>query len=53
MSKRLRAWRLSRARVARAEKPAAPADPIQKFAEEAHDLDTVRKSVEDAATVSI
>jgi hypothetical protein len=52
MAKRLREWRLSRARAARAEKPAAPADPIEKFAKETHDLDAVRKSVEDAAAVS-
>jgi uncharacterized protein YjbI with pentapeptide repeats len=69
MSKRLREWRLSRARAARAEKPAAPdppatapdpatappaADPelSEKFAKKAHDLDAVRKSVEDAASVS-
>src|SRR5580704_3213897 len=52
MSRRLREWRLSRARAARAEKPAAPADPVEKFAKEAHDLDAVRKSVEDAAAVS-
>src|ERR1700736_5686053 len=50
MSKRLREWRLSRARAARAEK--APPDPAEKFAEKAHDLDAVRKSVEDAAAVS-
>jgi uncharacterized protein YjbI with pentapeptide repeats len=52
MSKRLREWRLSRARAARAEKPAAPADPGETFAKEAHDLDAVRKTVEDAAAVS-
>ncbi len=52
MSKRLREWRLSRARAARAEKPAAPADPIEQFAKKAHDLDAVRKSVEDAAALS-
>jgi hypothetical protein len=51
MSKRLREWRLSRAR-ARAEKPAAPPDPIEQFAKEAHDLDALRKTVEDAAAVS-
>jgi hypothetical protein len=50
MSKRLREWRLSRARVAREDKPAA--SPAEKFAEKAHDLDAVRKSVEDAAVVS-
>jgi hypothetical protein len=42
--------RISRAR-ARAEKSADP-DPAEKFADEAHDLDAVRKTVEDAATVS-
>jgi hypothetical protein len=52
MSKRLRDWRLSRARAARAEKPAAPADRTEQFAKETHDLDAVRKSVEDAAAVS-
>jgi hypothetical protein len=52
MSKRLREWRLSRARAARAEMPAAPPDPIEQFAEEAHDLDALRKTVEDAAAVS-
>jgi hypothetical protein len=39
------------------ENPAAPdpiadPDPIEKFAKQAHDLDAVRKSVEDAAAVS-
>jgi hypothetical protein len=60
MSKRLREWRLSRARAARAERRAAPdpqaaaPDPatapaasapelIEKFAKEAHDLDTLKK----------
>jgi hypothetical protein len=64
MSKRLREWRLSRARAVRAKKPAAelPAaplvavapdpDPAEKLAEQAHDFDAVRKSVEDAASVS-
>jgi uncharacterized protein YjbI with pentapeptide repeats len=52
MSKRLREWRLSRARAARMDKPAAPPDPTEKFAKEAHDLDAIRKSVEDAAAVS-
>jgi hypothetical protein len=52
MSKRLREWRLSRARAARAEKPAVPPDPTEKFAKEAHDLDTLKKTVEDAAAVS-
>ena len=51
MSKRLREWRLSRARAARTEKPAAPPDPVEKFAEKAHEL-AVLKTVEDAATVS-
>ncbi|MGB6177173.1 MAG: pentapeptide repeat-containing protein, partial [Methylocella sp.] len=51
MSKRLRERRLSRARAARAEKPAAAPDPIEKFAEKAYDL-VVLKTVEDAATVS-
>src|SRR4029450_5122050 len=46
MSKRLREWRLSRAR---AEKSPATAEA---FAERAHDLDGLRKSVEDAAAVS-
>jgi uncharacterized membrane protein YdbT with pleckstrin-like domain len=50
MSKRLREMRLSRAR-ARAEEPAAPPDPIEKFAEKAHEL-AVLKTVEHAATVS-
>jgi hypothetical protein len=40
------------ARAARAEQPAAPANPIEKFAKEAYDLDAVRKSVEDAAAVT-
>ncbi len=58
MSKRLREMRLSRARAARVETPAAPDPPapdpeiIEKFAKQAHDLDAVRKSVEDAASVS-
>jgi hypothetical protein len=52
MSKRLREWRLSRARTARAEKLTAPPDPAEKFAKEAHDLDALRKTVEDAAAVS-
>jgi uncharacterized protein YjbI with pentapeptide repeats len=39
------------------ENPAAPdligdTDPIEKFAEKAHDLDALRKTVEDAASVS-
>jgi hypothetical protein len=46
MSKRLREMRLSRARAARAE--ISP----RKFAKEAHDLDALRKTVEDAASVS-
>jgi hypothetical protein len=50
MSKRLREWRLSRAR-ARADKP-ADSDPGEKFAKQAHDLDAARKTVEDASTVS-
>jgi hypothetical protein len=50
MSKRLREWRLSRAR-ARVEKPADP-DPDEKLAKQAHDLDALRKTVEDAAAVS-
>ncbi len=33
MSKRLREWRLSRARAARPEKPAASPDLAKKFAE--------------------
>jgi uncharacterized protein YjbI with pentapeptide repeats len=52
MSKRLREWRLSRARAARTEKPAEPPDPTEEFAKKAHDLDAVRKTVEDAAAVS-
>ncbi len=52
MSKRLREWRLSRMRAARAERPAAPPDPAETFAKEAYDLDAIRKSVEDAAAVS-
>src|SRR5438105_14194558 len=64
MSKRLREWRLSRARAVRAEKPAAdlPAaplvavapdpDPAEKLAEQAHDLAAIGKTVEDAASVS-
>ena len=52
MSKRLREWRLSRARAVRAEKPAAPSDPAEKFTGQAHDLDAVRKAVEDAAAIS-
>ena len=51
MSTRLRKMRLSRARVARAEKSATP-DPTGKFVTEAHDLDAARRSVEDAASVS-
>jgi hypothetical protein len=35
MSKRIREWRLSRARAARAEKPAAPPDPTEEFAKKA------------------
>lgn len=50
MSERIRKWLLSRAR-ARAEKPADPG-PAEKFAKQAHDLDAVRKTVEDAASVS-
>ncbi len=52
MSERLREWRLSRARAARAEKPAAPPDPTEQFAKEAHDLGAIGKTVEDAAAVS-
>jgi Pentapeptide repeats (8 copies) len=52
MSKRLREWRLSRARAARAERPAPPPDPTEEFAKQAHDLDALRKTVEDAAAVS-
>jgi pentapeptide repeat protein len=58
MWKRLRDWWLSRARAARMETPAAPDPPasdpelIEKFARQAHDLDAVRKSVEDAAALS-
>jgi Pentapeptide repeats (8 copies) len=48
MSKRLREWRLSRAQ-ARAEK--SPSTD-EKFAKQAHDLDALRKTVEDASTVS-
>ena len=32
--------------------PIADPDPIEKFAKEAHDLDALRKTVEDAAAVS-
>jgi hypothetical protein len=49
MSKRLREWRLSRASTARAEK--SPSTD-EKFAKQAHDLDALRKTVEDAAAVS-
>jgi hypothetical protein len=85
MSKRLRDWRLSRARGHRAKMPAAPDPPatapdppaaplgsplalgppstaqdqavpdpelIEKVAKQAHDLDALRKTVEDAAAVS-
>jgi hypothetical protein len=60
MWKRLRELWLprARARAARMETPAAPDPPapdpelIEKFANEAHELDAVRKSVEDAAAVS-
>jgi len=58
MWKRIREWLLFRARAARMETPAASDPPvpdpelIEKFAKEAHDLDAVRKSVEDAAAVS-
>src|ERR1700737_1280246 len=57
MSKWLRELRLSRTWAARTENPADPAptadsDPIEKFAEQAHSLDAVRKSVEDAAALS-
>jgi hypothetical protein len=51
MSKRLREWRLSRARAARMETPVTPdplaPDPelIEKFAKQAHDLDALRKTV--------
>ncbi|HMF07040.1 MAG TPA: hypothetical protein VKE72_08535, partial [Methylocella sp.] len=54
MPRRLRAMRLSRARARadqRAEdKPAAP-DTVEKFGKQAHDLDAVRKAVDDAASV--
>src|SRR5262249_18011114 len=54
MPRRLRAMRLSRARARadqRAEdKPAAP-DAAEKFGKQAHDLDAVRKAVDDAASV--
>ena len=58
MWKRLREWRLARARAARMETPAAPDPPapdpeiIEKFAKETHDLDSTRKSVEEAASVT-
>ncbi|WP_162180404.1 pentapeptide repeat-containing protein [Methylocapsa aurea] len=52
MSKRLREMRLSRIRAARLESPAARPDLIRKFAEKADDLDSARKSVEDAASLS-
>jgi uncharacterized protein YjbI with pentapeptide repeats len=51
LSRRLRERRLSRA-ARRVDEPAAP-DPLKKFAEKAHDLDLVRKSVDDAASVSV
>jgi uncharacterized protein YjbI with pentapeptide repeats len=58
MWKRLRELWLSRTRAARMETPAAPDPPApdpeltEKFAKQAHDLDALRKTVEDAAAVS-
>jgi hypothetical protein len=43
MSKRLREWRLSRARAVRAEKPADP-DSAEKFAQQVHGLGAARTS---------
>lgn len=51
MSRRLRERRLSRAFSAREKKPVDP-HPLKKFADKAYDLDLVRKSVDDAASVS-
>src|SRR5450631_376585 len=48
MPKRLREWRVSRARARAGQSPSTD----EKFAKQAHDLDALRKSVEDAATVS-
>jgi len=50
-SRRLRERRLSRA-VLRADRPEPSAHPLKKFADKARDLDLVRKSVDDAASVS-
>ena len=58
MWKRLRERWHARAGAAPMETPAAPAPPApdpelsEKFAKEAHDLDAIRKTVEDAAAVS-
>jgi hypothetical protein len=49
-SRRLRERRLSRL-AERGDKPTRP-HPLAKFADKAHDLDLVRKSVDDAASVS-
>jgi uncharacterized protein YjbI with pentapeptide repeats len=50
-SRRLRERRLSRA-AARADRPPPSPHPLAKFADKARDLDLVRKSVDDAASVS-
>lgn len=49
-SPRLRERRLSRAAARAEDRP--PPHPLKKFADKAHDLDLVRKSVDDAASVS-
>jgi hypothetical protein len=51
MSTRLRERRISRAAARAGQSPSSP-HPLQKFADKVHDLDLVRKSVDDAAAVS-
>jgi uncharacterized protein YjbI with pentapeptide repeats len=48
MPKRLREWRVSRARARAEQSPSTD----EKFAKQAHDLDALRKTVEDASAVS-
>jgi uncharacterized protein YjbI with pentapeptide repeats len=43
--------RLSRARAARAQKPTPASDQNEKFTEQTHDFETLRKSIDDAASV--
>jgi hypothetical protein len=56
MPDRMRDRRLTRAFAAREQKlapaPAPPEDPVKTFTEQAHDLEKVRKSVEDSAAIS-